>query len=148
MGKASFATPQEATTLTGMLPGGVTPFGLPPGLPIWVDPGVLERDWVVFGGGTLATTGSFASNVARGFSGSGAIDVAAGTTLTVGGSAAFTSLTASNTGTLVLAGDGRDRHDQGRNAADSLPAHATAPHSTRDMPHDLVAVTAVSRTLC
>ena len=51
-GKASFATPEEATALTGMLPGGVTPFGLPDGLPIWVDPGVLDRDWVVFGGGT------------------------------------------------------------------------------------------------
>jgi prolyl-tRNA editing enzyme YbaK/EbsC (Cys-tRNA(Pro) deacylase) len=52
VGKASFATPEEATALTGMVPGGVTPFGLPPEVPIWVDPGVLERDWVVFGGGT------------------------------------------------------------------------------------------------
>jgi prolyl-tRNA editing enzyme YbaK/EbsC (Cys-tRNA(Pro) deacylase) len=52
VGKASFATPEETTALTGMLPGGVTPFGLPPDVPIWVDPGVLDRDWVVFGGGT------------------------------------------------------------------------------------------------
>jgi autotransporter-associated beta strand protein len=59
---------------------------------------------VVLGGGTLATTGSFASNAARGFSGSGAIAVADGTTLTIGGSTSFMSLTASYTGTMVLAG--------------------------------------------
>lgn len=52
VGKASFASPEETTALTGMLPGGVTPFGLPAGVPIWVDPGVMRRDWVVFGGGT------------------------------------------------------------------------------------------------
>jgi prolyl-tRNA editing enzyme YbaK/EbsC (Cys-tRNA(Pro) deacylase) len=41
--KASFAAADETRTLTGMEIGGVTPFGLPPGLPIWVDAAVMTR---------------------------------------------------------------------------------------------------------
>lgn len=50
--KASFAPADETRSLTGMEIGGVTPFGLPPGLPIWVDAAVMDRPRVVLGGGS------------------------------------------------------------------------------------------------
>ena len=40
--RPSFASAEETTTLTGMLPGGVCPFGLPADLPLFVDSRVLE----------------------------------------------------------------------------------------------------------
>ena len=50
--KASFAPAEETVRLTGMLIGGVTPFGLPKELPIWIDAGVMELDWVILGAGS------------------------------------------------------------------------------------------------
>lgn len=50
--KASFASPDETVELTGMTIGGVTPFGLPEGLAVWVDDRVMQRQRVVLGGGT------------------------------------------------------------------------------------------------
>jgi prolyl-tRNA editing enzyme YbaK/EbsC (Cys-tRNA(Pro) deacylase) len=50
--KASFAAADETRALTGMEIGGVTPFGLPPGLPICVDPAVMTRPRIVLGGGS------------------------------------------------------------------------------------------------
>ncbi len=50
--KASFADPDQTRELTGMLIGGVTPFGLPDDLPIWVDARVVERPRIVLGGGS------------------------------------------------------------------------------------------------
>jgi prolyl-tRNA editing enzyme YbaK/EbsC (Cys-tRNA(Pro) deacylase) len=41
--KASFASADETKALTGMEFGGVTPVGLPDGLPLGVDARVLER---------------------------------------------------------------------------------------------------------
>ena len=35
-----------------MMIGGVTPFALPDGLPIWVDSRVVERERLLFGGGS------------------------------------------------------------------------------------------------
>ena len=52
--KASFASPDETRTLTGMAIGGVTAFGLPDGLPLWVDATVMVRDRIVLGGGSRA----------------------------------------------------------------------------------------------
>ena len=49
--KCSFADPELTKELTGMELGGVTPFGLPAGLPVWVDARVMERDEIVLGGG-------------------------------------------------------------------------------------------------
>lgn len=49
--RASFATPDEMRSLTGMEVGGLTPFGLPQGIPLWVDRRVLDADWVIVGGG-------------------------------------------------------------------------------------------------
>jgi prolyl-tRNA editing enzyme YbaK/EbsC (Cys-tRNA(Pro) deacylase) len=37
--------------VTGMTVGGVTAFGLPPGLPLYVDARVLDLDWVILGTG-------------------------------------------------------------------------------------------------
>ncbi len=50
--KASFASPDETRELTGMAIGGVTVFGLPDSLPIWVDAAVMERPRIVLGGGS------------------------------------------------------------------------------------------------
>ena len=50
--KLSFATAQETQDLTGMMVGGVTPFGLPEKLPIYIDSRVMEAEYVVVGGGS------------------------------------------------------------------------------------------------
>jgi prolyl-tRNA editing enzyme YbaK/EbsC (Cys-tRNA(Pro) deacylase) len=50
--KASFASQEEASTLTGMIIGGVTAFGLPAGLALWVDAAVMARPRIVLGGGS------------------------------------------------------------------------------------------------
>ena len=50
--KSSFASPDETRALTGHEIGGVTVFGLPPGLPVWIDAAVMARERIVLGGGT------------------------------------------------------------------------------------------------
>jgi prolyl-tRNA editing enzyme YbaK/EbsC (Cys-tRNA(Pro) deacylase) len=50
--KASFAASEETRQITGMEIGGVTPYGLPPGLPIWIDARVMECQNVIVGGGS------------------------------------------------------------------------------------------------
>jgi prolyl-tRNA editing enzyme YbaK/EbsC (Cys-tRNA(Pro) deacylase) len=50
--KASFAPADETARLTGMQIGGVTVFGLPDDLPIWVDSRVMTRERIVLGGGS------------------------------------------------------------------------------------------------
>lgn len=50
--KASFASADETLALSGQVIGGVTVFGLPEGLPIWVDARVMARPRVVVGGGS------------------------------------------------------------------------------------------------
>lgn len=50
--KASFASPDDTRALTGMAIGGVTVFGLPPGLPVWVDGRVMRRTRIILGGGS------------------------------------------------------------------------------------------------
>ncbi len=50
--KASFAGAEETQQLTGMAIGGVTPIGLPPELPLWVDARVMERPRIILGGGS------------------------------------------------------------------------------------------------
>jgi prolyl-tRNA editing enzyme YbaK/EbsC (Cys-tRNA(Pro) deacylase) len=53
--KASFARAEPTIELTGMEIGGVTPFGLPPDLPVLVDARVMEPEWVVLGGGNRSS---------------------------------------------------------------------------------------------
>ena len=50
--KASFAPADSTREITGMEIGGVTVFGLPPGLPILVDARVMGRERVIVGGGS------------------------------------------------------------------------------------------------
>ena len=51
--KASFADADETVERSGgMQIGGVTPFGLPADIPIWIDAAVMGRKRVIVGGGT------------------------------------------------------------------------------------------------
>ena len=50
--KASFASAEQTAEVTGMMIGGVTVFGLPDDLPVWVDARVMARDRIVLGGGS------------------------------------------------------------------------------------------------
>ena len=50
--KASFASADQTRELTGMMIGGVTPFGLPDELPLYIDAQVMTQDTVVIGGGS------------------------------------------------------------------------------------------------
>jgi prolyl-tRNA editing enzyme YbaK/EbsC (Cys-tRNA(Pro) deacylase) len=50
--RTSFASAEEARDLTGMAIGGVTVFGLPADLPIWIDRRVMGRPAVILGGGS------------------------------------------------------------------------------------------------
>ena len=49
--KASFASADEMVALTGMQVGGVTPFSLPAGLPLYIDDRIMALDWIILGGG-------------------------------------------------------------------------------------------------
>ncbi len=50
--KCSFASAEDTRAVTGMEIGGVTPFGLPSDLPLWIDHRVMECERVVLGGGS------------------------------------------------------------------------------------------------
>lgn len=50
--RTSFASAEETADVTGMIMGGVTPFGLPSDMPVWVDALVMSRERIVLGGGT------------------------------------------------------------------------------------------------
>jgi prolyl-tRNA editing enzyme YbaK/EbsC (Cys-tRNA(Pro) deacylase) len=49
--KASFASAEEMVALTGMQVGGVTPFSLPAGMPLYIDDRIPMLDWIILGGG-------------------------------------------------------------------------------------------------
>lgn len=50
--KASFASADETAARTGMQIGGVSPYGLPDGFPIWIDRRIMAVDPVIVGGGS------------------------------------------------------------------------------------------------
>ena len=50
--KASFAAAEVTADLTGMQIGGVTVFGMPSDMPIWVDARVMARERIILGGGS------------------------------------------------------------------------------------------------
>jgi prolyl-tRNA editing enzyme YbaK/EbsC (Cys-tRNA(Pro) deacylase) len=52
--KLSFASAELTIELTGMAIGGVTPFGLPGGVPVYVDAAITRLDRCVVGGGSRA----------------------------------------------------------------------------------------------
>lgn len=53
--KVSFASAEVTREVTAMDIGGVTPFALPEGLPVFVDRRVTEVDWVILGSGTRSS---------------------------------------------------------------------------------------------
>ena len=53
--KASFASPEETMALTGMEIGGVTPFSLPGGVPIFIDAKLMTLDSVILGSGSRSS---------------------------------------------------------------------------------------------
>jgi len=63
--KASFAAAEETVEITGMMIGGVTPFGLPATLPLYVDAAVMQRAHVVTGAGSRSAKVKVASDVLR-----------------------------------------------------------------------------------
>jgi prolyl-tRNA editing enzyme YbaK/EbsC (Cys-tRNA(Pro) deacylase) len=50
--KVSFASADLTKELTGQEIGGVTIFGLPAGLPVWLDGRIMDCDWVIVGAGS------------------------------------------------------------------------------------------------
>ena len=50
--KVSFASADMTKELTGQEIGGVTIFGLPETLPVWLDQRILDCDWVIVGAGS------------------------------------------------------------------------------------------------
>jgi len=52
--RLSFADSETTVALTGMMIGGVTPFGID-GLPVYVDSAVLDMPQVVMGGGNRSS---------------------------------------------------------------------------------------------
>ena len=50
--KVSFAPADLTQSLTGQEIGGVTIFGLPEDLPIWLDSRIMDCDWVIVGAGS------------------------------------------------------------------------------------------------
>jgi prolyl-tRNA editing enzyme YbaK/EbsC (Cys-tRNA(Pro) deacylase) len=53
--KLSFANNDQTKALTGMMIGGVTVFGLPDDLPIYVDSRIMKLDTIVLGGGNRSS---------------------------------------------------------------------------------------------
>lgn len=74
--RLSFAAAEETKELTGQLIGGVTVFGLPEGLPIYVDAMVMEREYAIVGGGNRSTKIKLPSAELRKLPGAEVVDIA------------------------------------------------------------------------
>ena len=53
--RASFASADQTVEVTGMMIGGVTPFGLPEGVPVYVDEPIADLDYVILGSGSRSS---------------------------------------------------------------------------------------------
>jgi len=53
--RVSFARPADALSVTGMLIGGVTAFGLPRDIPIFVDEAIMNLDYIILGSGSRSS---------------------------------------------------------------------------------------------
>lgn len=53
--RISFASPEQTHELTGMELGGVTPFGMPENVPVWIDSRVMECKQIILGGGNRSS---------------------------------------------------------------------------------------------
>ncbi|MFW6195661.1 MAG: YbaK/EbsC family protein [Chloroflexota bacterium] len=67
--RLSFAKPEETAALTGMMIGGVTPVGLPDDVPVYVDSRVMDREYVVLGGGSRSAKIKISPSVFKEMSG-------------------------------------------------------------------------------
>ena len=61
--KVSFANIEETAKLTSMEIGGVTPISLPSSLPLWVDSKVMQRNFIVLGGGNRSSKIKISSRI-------------------------------------------------------------------------------------
>ena len=53
--RVSFASPDDTREVTGMMIGGVTPFALPPEVPIYADDKLMTLDYVILGSGSRSS---------------------------------------------------------------------------------------------
>jgi prolyl-tRNA editing enzyme YbaK/EbsC (Cys-tRNA(Pro) deacylase) len=53
--RLSFAPAEETMAVTGQAIGGVTVFGLPDAMPLYIDRRITEKDYVIVGGGNRST---------------------------------------------------------------------------------------------
>ncbi len=53
--RVSFANAEETAELTGMMIGGVTALALPADMPVYIDPGLMDCDYIILGGGSRST---------------------------------------------------------------------------------------------
>ncbi|PYQ51959.1 MAG: hypothetical protein DMF59_06270 [Acidobacteria bacterium] len=53
--RLSFASAEETKAVTGQAIGGVTVFGLPDAIPLYIDNRIMENDYVIVGGGNRST---------------------------------------------------------------------------------------------
>lgn len=53
--RLSFASAEETMSVTGQAIGGVSVFGLPESIPLFIDSRVMSRDYVIVGGGNRTT---------------------------------------------------------------------------------------------
>lgn len=53
--RISFANPDQTRETTGMELGGVTPFGLPDYVPVWIDSRVMDCERIILGGGNRSS---------------------------------------------------------------------------------------------
>ena len=53
--RLSFAPAEETKVVTGQAIGGVTVFALPPAIPLYIDNRIMEKDYVIVGGGNRST---------------------------------------------------------------------------------------------
>ena len=60
--KCSFASFEESEAVTGMISGGITPFALPPEIPILIDARICGDDLVWLGGGSRSLKIGVAAN--------------------------------------------------------------------------------------
>ena len=67
--KVSFASAEQTRDITGMELGGVTAFGLPNDLPLWIDEQLLTREQLIFGSGERTSKIICAPNAIRGLPG-------------------------------------------------------------------------------
>jgi len=53
--RLSFAQAEETKAVTGQAIGGVTVFGLPPEIPLYIDNSVMTKDYAIVGGGNRSS---------------------------------------------------------------------------------------------